>query len=94
MGASSDSPLCVVLWTGHELRTATLEEAYHAAHIPKAHAIILPNPPMAGQPIYLFDRRALEPSAVPPPATALPEVLPAAQEVRPPRRWRRPLARA
>ena len=63
----TDAPLVVTTWTGHELRVATMAEAYAAAAIPQPHAIVLPNPPVHGWPIYLFDRRVLEPSAAAPP---------------------------
>ena len=85
----ADAPLVVTTWTGHELRIATMAEAYAAAAIPQPHAIILPNPPVHGSgpqltPIYLFDRRVLEPSAAPPPRERPPQPLPQAQQARPP----------
>ena len=83
----ADAPLVVTTWTGHELRIATMAEAYAAAAIPQPHAIILPSPPGSGPqltPIYLFDRRVLEPSAAPPPREDPPQPLPQAQQARPP----------
>jgi hypothetical protein len=80
----ADASLVVTTWTGHELRVAKMAEAYAAAAIPQSHAIILPNPPVHGRPIYLFDRRVLEPSAAPPPRESPPQPLPQAQQARPP----------
>ena len=80
----TNAPLVVTTWTGHELRVATMAEAYAAAAIPQPHAIVLPNPPVHGWPIYLFDRRALEPSAAAPPRESPPQPLPQAQQARPP----------
>ena len=61
-----------------------MAEAYTKAAIPEPHAIILPNPPALGHPIYLFDRRVLEPTAAPPPRESPPQPLPQAEQVRPP----------